>query len=241
MERELSVVIPTFNEKENLQILIPDILEVFRKNQIDGELIIVDDRSCDGSFQFLNEQRSRIPSLKVIFREPPASISKSWYEGFDAASKKIIVCIDADLCHNPAYFPAMLEKIGEFDIVIGSRYMNNRIGMMEDKSIFAVCLSIFGQFITRFVTGFEEYDTSHSFRMFKKDIFDAIKSKLKNEGNTFLIEFLYYAKRNGAKVTEIPIEYGKRVYGSTKLKISKEGLRYLLFIIKLSFQRIFSL
>lgn len=241
MEKELSVIIPTFNEKENLQVLIPRVLEVFRKSQIDGEVIIVDDSSSDGSFEFLNEQLSLIPSLRVIFRKGSASISRAWYEGFEAAAKKFIVCIDADLCHNPEYFPAMLEKMREFDIVIGSRYMHNRINMMEDKSKFAVYLSILGQYITRFATGFKEYDTSHSFRMFKKEVFDKIKGKLENEGNAFLIEFLYYAKRNGAKVTEISIEYGRRVYGRTKLKISREGIRYLRFIAKLLFRRILSL
>lgn len=240
MEKELSVVIPTLNEKKNLQVLIPRVLEVFRKNKIDGELVIVDDSSSDGSEQFLKEQEALIPYLKVIFRRPPASISRSWYEGFDAAGKKVVACIDADLCHDPEYFPQMLEKIGEFDIVIGSRYLNKRTGMMEDKSIFAVYLSVFGQFITRFIAGFKEYDTSHSFRMFRKDVFEAIKGKLKNEGNAFLLEFLYYAKKNGARVTEVPVEYGKRIYGSTKLRIFKEGFRYLCFVLKLGFQRIFS-
>jgi hypothetical protein len=112
---------------------------------------------------------------------------------------------------------------------------------MEGKSRFAAFLSVCGQFITRSVTGFKEFDTSHSFRMFKKDVFEAIKGKLENKGNTFLIEFLYYAKTNGAKVTEIPIEYGKRVYGATKLKVSREGFRYICFITKMFFKRVFSL
>lgn len=241
MERELSVVVPTLNEKKNLKILIPRVLEVFKKNRIDGEIIIVDDSSTDGSFEFLNEQKSLIPSLKVIFRKSPASISKSWYEGFGAATKKIIVCIDADLCHNPDYFPKMLELMKEFDIVIGSRYLNNLVNVMKGKSRFAAFLSVIGQFITRFVTGLKECDTSHSFRMFNKYVFDEIKGKLKNKGNTFLIEFLYYAKKNGAKVTEIPIEYGKRIYGSTKLKVSREGFRYSCFIISMFFKRVFSL
>lgn len=241
MEKELSVVIPTLNEKKNLQILIPKVLNVFRKSGIDGEIIIVDDSSSDGTFEFLAEQEKSISSLKVIFRKPPSSISGAWYEGFEAASKKVVVCIDADLCHDPDYFPGMLEKMGEFDVVIGSRYLNNPVNAMEDKSRFAIFLSVCGQFITRFVAGFKESDTSHSFRMFKKGLFDVIKGKLKSKGNTFLIEFLYYAKEHGAKVTEIPIKYGKRVYGSTKLRVSKEGFRYICFIIKLLFKRLFSL
>lgn len=241
MERELSVVIPTLNENKNLQILIPRVLKVLKENNIDGEIIVVDDSSSDGTIEFLNSQKSLMSELKVIFRKPPASISKAWYEGFEAAGKKIIVCIDADLCHNPDYFPEMLEKMREFDIVIGSRYLNNPVNVMNGKSRFVVFLSVRGQFITRSVTGFKEFDTSHSFRMFKKSVFDAIKGRLKNKGNTFLIEFLYYAKKNGAKVTEIPIEYGKRVYGSTKLKVFREGIRYICFIIKLFFRRVFSL
>ena len=99
-----------------------------------------------------------------------SSLAKAWMDGFSAASKDTIVCIDADLCHNPENFPAMLEKIGEYDMVIGSRYLNNRYSMMEDKSKSAVYVSILGQLITRFATGFKESDTSHSFRMFKKKI-----------------------------------------------------------------------
>ena len=239
MEKELSVVVPTLNEKKNLQILIPRILDVFIKNEIEGEIIIVDDSSSDGTLEFLEEQKSLIPSIKAICRRPPSSISRSWYEGFEAATKKIIVCIDADLCHNPDYFPKMLELMSKFDMVIGSRYLNNPVSLMQGKSRFAALLSVIGQFITRSVAGLPETDTSHSFRMFKKEIFDAIKGKLKSKGNTFLIEFLYYAKNNGAKVTEIPIEYGKRRYGSTKLRVSREGLRYACFILKLSLKRLF--
>lgn len=236
MKKELSIVVPTYNEKENINVLIPRILSVIENNNIDGEIIIVEDQSNDGSDELLMRLEHEIPILRVIFRKPPNSLAKAWMDGFSAASKNTIVCIDADLCHNPEYFPAMLDKIGEYDIVIGSRYLNNRIRMMEDKSFFAVYLSILGQFINRYVIGFNESDTSHSFRMFKKKIFDDIKDNLRNEGNIFLIEFLFFAKNNGAKVTEIPIEYGKRIYGSTKLKISREGLRYLYFIFKLFFK-----
>jgi hypothetical protein len=90
-----------------------------------------------------------------------------------------------------------------------------------------------GQSITRMVTGFTETDTSHSFRMFKKSVFDKIKDRLKNEGNVFLIEFLIHAKKNGYRVTEIPIQYGKRIHGRTKLRVFREGVRYLRYIITL--------
>ncbi len=237
MEKELSVIIPTYNEKENLQILIPKILEVFKKNQLDGEIIIVDDRSADGSFEYLNAQTKLIPELKVIFRNPPPSLAGAWFEGFDAASKKYVASIDADLCYDPELLPVMLEKMNDFDVVVGSRYINNRFTLMKGKPVFKAYLSIIAQFMARMVTGLSVYDTSSGFRMFKKNIFNAIKGKLKVKGNTFLIEFLYYAKKNGARILEIPIEYGERVHGTTKLKISREGFRYLGFIIETLFKK----
>lgn len=228
---------PTYNEKENLRILVPKILEVFKKNQLDGEIVIVDDRSQDGSFEYLSAQTKLIPELRVIFRSSPPSLSRAWFEGFEAASKKNLVCIDADLCHDPQYFPAMLEKMKDFDMVIGSRYLKRKFGRMEGKSFMAATVSLLGQFLTRVATGLTEYDSSHSFRLFKKSVFEAIKKNLKEEGNVFLIEFLFLAKKEGARVTEIPIQYGKRIHGSTKLKIYKESLRYLRFMAVCFFQR----
>jgi hypothetical protein len=102
--------------------------------------------------------------------------------------------------------------------------------MVKDKSWLASYVSFAGQFITRITTGFQETDTSHSFRLFKKSVFEGIKHNLKREGNVFLIEFLILAKRNGCRVTEIPIEYGKRIHGVTKLRVFREGLRYLRYI-----------
>jgi len=108
---------------------------------------------------------------------------------------------------------------------------------MEGKSFFAIFVSEVGQVITKFCTGLTQADTSHSFRMFKKKVFDDVKSHLKYEGNVFLIEFLYFAVKKGYKVSELPIIYGRRIYGKTKLSVLKEGLRYLYYIVQLRFRR----
>jgi dolichol-phosphate mannosyltransferase len=239
MKKSLSVVTPTFNEKENIEILVPKILDVFDTYEIDGEVIIVDDRSTDGTVGLLKKIAANHPNVIPVFRLAPPSIARSWFDGFNLASKDVIVCIDADLCHDPGYFPQMLDRIGEFDIVIGSRYLNNPMGVMEDKHFLPILFSIMGQFLTRFVTGFKEYDSSHSFRMFKKEVFLSVKDQLRHEGNVFLIEFLYYAKKRGFKVTELPIQYGKRIHGTTKLKVWNEGARYLKFIFRIIVMRWF--
>jgi dolichol-phosphate mannosyltransferase len=235
--RPLSVVIPTYNERENLRILIPAIQRVFEQNGMDGEIVIVDDNSTDGSKEVLESFAHDYPNVVVRFRSGRPSIARAWFEGFDLATKENVVCIDGDLCHDPNYFPAMLARLDSNDLVIGSRYLD-RLARMKDKSLLASWVSFLGQFITRTVTGFKETDTSHSFRMFKKSVFEKIKGQLKNEGNVFLIEFLIHAKRNGARVTEIPIQYGKRIHGQTKLSVFREGMRYLRYIATVARMRL---
>lgn len=239
MLQELSVVIPTYNEKSNIEILIPQLFEVFNRNAIDGEIIIVDDSSTDGTQDVIKEFVQILDCIRPVFRTPPNSLSQSWYEGFNIASKKNIVCIDADLCHDPIYFLPMLNLMETYDIIIGSRYINKGLHVMEGKPFYAILVSIVGQYLTRWTTGIRAKDTSHSFRMFRKDVFQTIKPALTCEGNAFLVEFLYLANRAGYKIGEIPITYGKRLHGATKLKVTKEGLRYLKLIAKLAVRRRF--
>jgi len=225
-QRKLSVVVPTFNERDNIGVLVQQILDL-EWQDVDVEIVVVDDSSTDGTAEVLQELEAKVEGLVAVCRTGPASLSRSWYEGFDRASGDVIVCIDADLCHDPAYFPIMWEKMGDLDVVIGSRYLDDRFRTMEGKSLLPVLASVGGQFLTRVSTGLAQTDISHSFRMFRKSLFDTIKSDLKEEGNVFLIEFLYLARRNGARIGEIPIQYGKRIHGETKLSVSKESRRYL--------------
>lgn len=229
---ELSVVIPTYREKENLEILVPRIMNVFSESKISGEVVVVDDQSDDGTDVVLHSMSNRYSNFQYKIRAGEASLASSWYEGFDMAQACCVVCIDADLCHDPNYFPAMLELMKTYDIVIGSRYSNHQ-NRMQDKSVLAAWLSIISQYLSRTVTGFNEKDISHSFRMFRKEVFDEIKHLLTVEGNSWLILFLFLAKQHGFSVYEYPIDYGKRIYGETKLHLRKEGFRYLKLLGKI--------
>lgn len=230
----LSVVIPTFNERGNLELLLPAIQQVFQDNGIDGQIVIADDNSRDGTQELLRAYAKEHPNVKLHFRTGAPSLARSWYEGFELADKEVIVCIDADLCHDPRYFPTMLAKLMEgYDLVIGSRYSAGSWKLMKEKSFIAAALSAVSQYMTRAITGFPERDISHSFRMFKREVFHAVKDRLDQEGNVFLVAFLFHAKKKGFRVSEVPIVYGKRLYGETKLSVMKEGLRYLGFLGKL--------
>jgi dolichol-phosphate mannosyltransferase len=175
----------------------------------------------------LSEFERCLEGVRVIFRSPPNSLSRSWYEGFSQATKTIIVCMDADLCHDPCYLPPMLELMATHDMVIGSRYVDQGRHAMEGKSLLAVWVSIIGQHLTRWATGITARDSSHSFRMFQQSVFRSIRRHLNCKGNAFMVEFSFYAYRAGFRIVEMPIIYGKRIHGETKLKVSKEGLRFL--------------
>lgn len=225
--KSLSVVVPTFNERKNIEILVPRIEAVFREHTIDGEIVVVDDHSTDGSIDILHRMAADRGNFRVIVRDPPACLARAWWEGFDAAEKEAIVCIDADLCHDPAYFPQMLSRLETCDVVIGSRYLDRNKATMEGKARSAVLASAVARHLTKLVTGLSETDTSHSFRMFSKQVFESFKDEPICEGNVFLIEFLMRAKREGYRVCEIPIVYGKRIHGETKLSVVREGIHYL--------------
>ncbi len=237
MPRELSVVIPTFNEKANIEILVPQLIEVFDRRQIDGEIVIVDDSSTDGTRGVLKAFERDLACVHVIYRSPPNSLARSWYEGFSRASKVNTVCMDADLCHDPRYLPPMLDLMDTCDIVIGSRYIEQGQHAMEGKSWHAIMASIIGQYLTRWATGIPARDTSHSFRMFRRQVFQSVRPHLTCEGNAFLVEFIFHAHLAGYRIGEMPIIYGKRIHGVTKLKVSKEGLRFLKLLARLFIAR----
>jgi dolichol-phosphate mannosyltransferase len=238
MNRSLSVVVPTFNERDNIPVLTQGIQAVFLKHAIEGEILIIDDNSQDGSREVLEELAVDNSAFRFIIRQPPPSLSRAWYEGFDLARYPVVVCMDADLCHDPNDLPRMLERIPEFDMVVGSRYLDNGTAMMRDKSRLAAGLSVFSQLVSRKVTGCSGTDISHSFRMFKKTVFDSVKSELCHEGNTFMVEFYYLVASRGFRIGEISIVYGKRQYGETKLKVGKEGLRYARLLLSILVRRI---
>ena len=227
----LSVVIPIYNEYQNIKVLIPDIQRVFQENEIDGEMIVVDDQSNDGSWELLCEIKESNENLHIYRRNGVRSLSESWHLGFSKARKEVIVCVDGDLCHDPEEFPRMLNMLSSVDIVIGSRYLQG--GMMLNKSFFARIASYYGRWGIRWASGLACSDPSHSFRMFKSKVFETISCELETHGNVYLVHFLVLARRENFTISEVPIQYGQRLYGETKLNLFREVTKYLLSMRRL--------
>jgi len=231
----LSVVIPTYKESENIRILIPKIEQEMHNINKEGEIIIVDDNSEDGIVDIVETQNALYHNINLIIRKGTRGIASAWLEGIRACRGEEIVIMDADLCHNPIYFQPMLEVLNIYDMVIGSRYMSEHKVRMENKSFIAVFLSQLGQVLSRWVLRLNQSDMSHSFRMFRREVFIRVGDDLCFNGNVMMIEFTYRATCAGFRITEVPIIYEKRKFGKTKLNVLSQGLLFIKALFYLRF------
>ena len=227
---DLSVVLPTLNEKENVEILLPRIHDTLRAMGVHSEIWIVDDGSTDGTVEAAEGIAESLPEIRTLRRMRPPGLADSLREGFGRASGRHVACMDADLCHDPAYLRPMWERMEACDLVIGSRYLDSRRTRTEGKTFLQDKASRWGRRVTSGVLGLPQSDTSHSFRMFRRSCYERIAPGLRSHGNLFFIEFLCAFQRSGFRIEEIPVAYGVRRYGESKLNVLGESLRYLVHL-----------
>jgi len=232
----ISIVIPTYNERENIEPLLKQWKSVIEKRQEKLEIIVVDDNSPDGT---ANEVRAFLPvieNLRLIQNEDRNGISAAWVVGCQESRGEYIGLMDADLCHSPKDVMLLFDTCcsENIDMVIGSRYLTSPKGMTR-KSLAANLASQIAQRLIRMLFQIELSDATHSFRVFKKDLVTQILPNVKSKGNTWLMEFTLLAGKSECKIFELPISYGERTFGETKLSLQKEGLRFLwrLFILRI--------
>jgi len=233
---ELSIVLPTLNEAENLRRLIPEIEKTFSGEDRPFEIVVVDDASVDGTVGVAEEMGRRYGNVLVLQRSGERSLSASLLEGFDHTRAPVIACMDADLAHDPEDLAAMVRALDACDMVIGSRYLPGRGASMEGKSIVNCMASWMGGALLRRSLGLPYYDVSHSLRVFRNRVYRDIRGRLQCRGNAFLVEFLLYAHRRGHAIREIPVNYRRRVYGDSKLSVLRESVRMLLAVLHLRWE-----
>ena len=232
----LSLVIPTYKEAQNMDLLLPQIVRSL-SNAFPGlQIIIVDDDSRDGISEVVEEHNKSFGGIiKLKVRTGEKGLASAWKEGIKLCETPLVGVLDADLAHDPNDLLRMAEHLrgASLDMVIGSRYLPHQFVEMEGKSFLATRLSLLGQKLVRMFLGLKVNDISHSFRVFKKEVFLKVEPMLQCEGNAMMVEFTFYTAKSGFQIDEIPIQYGKRKYGATKLGILKEGLRFLRVLFNL--------
>jgi len=224
---DLSVVVPAYNEEENIVKLLTELSNVLERQSLEYEVIIVNDNSTDGSKNLLEGLREKYPHLKPVHRTPPRGVGHTLRRGFLEASGSIIVTMDADLSHHPEDIPRLLAKLSEgFDIVLGSRYIEG--GGMENtilRKIISRGFSVFSRML-----GLTVSDATTGFRAHKKEVLD--KLNLSSTGFEIHIEIPMKAAKYGFKIGEVPLKYHERHAGESKLDYKKEGPRYVKVALK---------
>lgn len=237
MAPKLSLVIPTYNEEENIKTLLEKTDKVLRSIPIAFELIVVDDNSKDKTRPIVKELQKNNPQIILIERDNERGLATALIRGYNASQGQYLGAMDADLAHNPEYLPEMLKMLdsGEADFVVGSRYVKG--AEFRGKPLLNRVASLVGQFLIKILLGLKVKDTSNNYRVFKKEIWEKIKNQLHPDGNIMLTEIVYLTSKNNFKIMEIPILYIERRLGKSKLSIAKETIKFFKNILAIKNSR----
>jgi len=221
-ETEISIVIPSINERENLEKLIPRIEEIFEAGGISGEIIVVDDMSDDGTQDFVKRMEARYDNVTLLERPVKNGLGNALLDGARMAVSEFVLFMDADLSHDPGEIPAFLEGLRNFDVVIGSRYLRRtRI----DRGVFRRWASGGYNFLVKRLLGVKVMDITSGYRGFHAGKIG--KLNLSSPGPEIHAELVLRSILEGYRVTEIPVTYVDREHGQTKLNYFKIGPGYI--------------
>ena len=209
------VVVPTYNERDNLPLVVAGVLahEGFR-------ILVVDDGSPDGTGALADQLATAHPGrIEVMHRTGPRGLGRSYVDGLRHALQTdaaLIFQMDADLSHNPEYLPALAAAASEFDVVIGSRYLNGV--SVVNWPLHRIFLSTFANRYIKTVTRLSPSDCTSGFRCWRRDALSRIPlDRVASAGYAFLVEMLYRAAENGSRIGEVPIIFVERRQGQSKV------------------------
>ena len=226
---KILIIIPTYNESENILKIITDINNLNENYHI----LVVDGNSEDNTINIVEKIIIKNDNISLIKQIKKNGIGGAYCEGFKYAIKKNfskIIQIDSDLSHNPKDIPRLLKFSDNYDLVIGSRYING-ISIIN-WPISRLFLSYFANIYAKFITGMSINDCTGGFKCINVDILKKINlEKINSEGYSFQIELNYLAYCNNYKIKEIPIIFKDRKHGNSKM--SKRIIFEAMYIVPL--------
>jgi dolichol-phosphate mannosyltransferase len=230
-----AIIIPTYNERENITLLVETILNL----GIDSQVIIVDDNSPDGTGQLADELAAQHTDVLVIHRAGKLGLGTAHIAGMKAAlsdGMEAILTMDADFSHHPRYIPDILAALAHFDVVIGSRYVPG--GDTRYCTVPRKALSHGANRFARTVLSLGAGDATAGFRGYRRQVLESIAlDEIVSNGYSFLIEMLYRCQRQGWSVGEVPIIFENRQQGTSKISRS-EILRAMQTVVRLGIERL---
>lgn len=236
----ISIILPTYNEAQNI---IPLIQAIDREVTLPHEIIVVDDKSADGTSEivasFIKKHKSKYIRLETRRRDH--GLTKSIRHGIDKARGGVFVWMDCDFSHPPSILPLLISKITHgYDIAVGSRYVPagqpKRLAKDSGESMSVIILSKMLNKLCMALFGNDFHDYTSGFVSVSKTVVDNIR--LRGDYGEYFIDFIVRAKRQGYKIAEIPFVNASRLYGESKTGGSltllfKRGLKYITVVILL--------
>jgi len=213
---EALVIIPTYNEINNIGQIVPEVLS--QDPRI--EVLVVDDNSPDGTGKAADQLAATDPRVHVLHREGKKGLGTAYLAGFRWALERdyqFVFEMDADHSHDPKHLPQFLEAIQHADLVLGSRYLRGRVTVVN-WPMTRLLLSYFANIYARVVTGHKLCDATGGFKCFRREVLEAVDlGAVESNGYAFQIEMSFRARRKGFRIVEIPIVFVDRSEGESKM------------------------
>ena len=226
-ERAL-VIVPTYDERDNVTRLIRTVLAQDPRL----EVLVVDDASPDGTGMLVDDIAAVEPRVHVLHRSAKLGLGTAYLAGFRWALERdyaYVFEMDADFSHDPAHLPQFLRAIQSADLVLGSRYREGRVTVVN-WPMARLLLSYFANIYARVVTGLQLYDSTGGFKCFRREVLAAIDlEKVRSNGYAFQIEMSFRAWKRGFRIVEIPIVFVDRTEGTSKM--SKRIVREAVWMV----------
>jgi len=214
-----SVLLPTYNERANLPVLVWLLHRTFTENKLDWEVIIVDDASPDGTLQIAQQLQKLYTPQRIVLkpRTGKLGLGTAYVHGLKYATGNFVIIMDADFSHHPKFLPRMIQrqKEGDYDIVTGTRYAGSGgvYGWDLKRKIISRGANLFADTVLK--PGVS--DLTGSFRLYKREVLERVIASTTSKGYTFQMELMVRAKGMGYSIAEVPITFVDRVYGESKL------------------------
>lgn len=224
---KILVVVPTYNESQNIEKLIKTVFDLDSKFSAGHSvnILVVDDNSPDNTAGIVQDMINGkdddkyIDRLHILNREGKLGLGSAYVAGFKWGLKKgydVIVEMDADFSHSPDYLPTMIDRLKEYDFIIGSRYVSG--GGVKGWSFLRKFISIGGSYYARLILGIPLHDLTGGYNVWKKEVLESISpDNIKSDGYSFQIELKYKAFCKGFKFSEVPIIFENRFRGKSKM------------------------
>jgi dolichol-phosphate mannosyltransferase len=213
------LVLPTYNEAANIEAIVEAVLA---KLPASGRVLVVDDSSPDGTGEIAERLAAGSDRVEVLRRPRKEGLGPAYIAGFRramASGAELVLEMDADFSHDPAYLPRLLDAAAHADLVIGSRYVPG--GGISDWGALRQTISRGGSAFARLVLGLDVQDLTGGFKCFRREVLEAIElGTVKSKGYAFQVELTYRAVEHGFRVVEVPIVFRDRRAGSSKMGVS---------------------